>query len=106
MTHASGRRCEGSENEILAEADAFDMLDLYARVRCPVLIINGTAAELGAGPDWIKELMAAYRKGIQRDLAELAGRQGNIRVANLSASHALVFEQPHAVADEILTFLR
>src|SRR5437016_13643377 len=82
------------------------MLDLYARVRCPVLIINGTAAELGAGPDWIKELMAAYRKGIQRDLAELAGRRVNIRVANLSARHALVFEQPHAVADEILTFLR
>ena len=104
MTHASGRRCEGSENEILAEADAFDMLDLYARVRCPVLIINGTAAELGAGPDWIKELMAAYRKGIQRDLAELTGRQGNIRVANLAASHALIFEQPHAIADEILTF--
>jgi hypothetical protein len=82
------------------------MLDLYSRVRCPVLIINGTAAELGVGPDWIKELMAAYRKGIQRDLAELAQRQGNIRVANLPASHALVFEQLQAVADEILTFLR
>jgi len=95
----------GLGNEILAEADAFDMLDLYARVRCPVLIINGTAAELGAGPDWIKELMAAYRKGIQRDLAELVERQGNIRVANLAASHALVFEQPRAGADEILTFL-
>jgi len=96
----------GLGNEILADADAFDMLDLYSRVRCPVLIINGTAAELGAGPDWIKELMAAYRKGIQRDLAELTGRQGNIRVANLAASHALVFEQPHPVADEIRTFLR
>ena len=82
------------------------MLHLYSGVRCPVLIINGSAAELGAGPDWIKELMAAYHKGIQRDLAEVAERQGNIRVANLAASHALVFEQPDAIADEILTFLR
>jgi hypothetical protein len=70
-----------------------------------VLIINGTAAELGAGPEWIKELMAAYRKGIERDLADLAGRPGNVRVADLAASHALVFEQPRAIADEILTFL-
>jgi hypothetical protein len=30
----------------------------------------------------------------------------DIRVANLAASHALVFEQPHAIADEMLTFLR
>jgi len=30
---------------------------------------------------------------------------GNIRVANLAASHPLVFEQPHAIAHEILTFL-
>jgi pimeloyl-ACP methyl ester carboxylesterase len=96
----------GIGTEIMADADAFDMLDLYSRVRCPVLIINGTAAELGPGPDWIKQLMAAYRKGIQRDLAELARRQGNIRVANIAASHALVFEQPQAVADEILKFLR
>jgi pimeloyl-ACP methyl ester carboxylesterase len=92
-------------SEILAQAEAFDMLDLYSRVRCPVLIINGTAAELGAGPEWIKELMAAYRKGIERDLAELARRQGNFRIANLAASHALVFEQPGAVAHEILAFL-
>jgi hypothetical protein len=82
------------------------MLDLYSQVRCPVLIINGTAAELGAGPGWIKELMAAYRKGVERDLTQLAERQGNIRVANLTASHALVFEQPRAVADQNLKFLR
>jgi pimeloyl-ACP methyl ester carboxylesterase len=82
------------------------MLDLYSRVKCPVLIVNGTAAELGAGPEWIKELMAAYRRGIERDLAELARRQRNVRVINLAASHALVFEQPHAIANEILKFLR
>jgi pimeloyl-ACP methyl ester carboxylesterase len=96
----------GIGSEILAQAETFDILDLYSRVRCPVLIVNGTAAELGAGPEWIKELMAAYRTGIARDLAELAGRQRNVRVANIAASHALVFEQPQAVADEILTFLR
>jgi pimeloyl-ACP methyl ester carboxylesterase len=96
----------GSGSEILAQAEAFDMLDLYSRVQCPVLIVNGMAAELGAGPEWIKELMAAYRKGIERDLAELARRHGNVRVSNLAASHALVFEQPRAIADEVLTFLR
>ncbi|HEV3102061.1 MAG TPA: alpha/beta hydrolase [Candidatus Dormibacteraeota bacterium] len=96
----------GIGSEILAQADAFDMLDLYTRVLCPVLIVNGMAAELGAGPEWIKELMAAYRKGIERDLADLARRQGNVRVVNLAASHALVFEQPQAIANEILTFLR
>jgi len=49
--------------------------------------------------------MAAYRKGIERDLGELAGRQKNIGAINLAASHALVFEQPGAIAHEILTFL-
>ena len=96
----------GLGNEILANADALDMIDLYSRVRCPVLIINGTAAEFGAGPEWSKELMAAYRTGIERDLAQLAGRQRNVRAINLAASHALVFEQPHAIALEILKFLR
>jgi pimeloyl-ACP methyl ester carboxylesterase len=96
----------GIGSEILAQAEAFDMLDLYSRVQCPVLIVNGMAAELGAGPAWIKELMAAYRKGIERDLAALAGRQRNVRAVNLAASHALVFEQPPAIAREILTFLR
>lgn len=93
-------------SEILGQAESFDMLDLYSRVRCPVLIISCTAPELGVGPEWIKELMAAYRKGIERDLAELARRQRNVRVINIAASHALVFEQPQAIANEILTFLR
>jgi hypothetical protein len=96
----------GIGSEILAQAEAFDMLDLYSRVQCTVLIVNGMAAEPGAGPAWIKELMAAYRKGIERDLAELTGRQRNVRAVNLAASHALVFEQPQAIAGEILTFLR
>jgi len=97
---------DGVGSEILAQAEAFDMLDLYSRVQCPVLIVNGTAAELGAGPEWIKELMAAYRKGIERDLVELTGRQKNVRAINLAASHALVFEQPGAIANEFLKFLR
>jgi pimeloyl-ACP methyl ester carboxylesterase len=96
----------GIGSEILAQAEAFEMLDLYSRVQCPVLIVNGTAAELGGGPEWMKELTAAYRKGIERDLAELAGRQRNVRAINLAASHALVFEQPQAIANEILKFLR
>jgi len=97
---------DGVGSEILAQAEAFDMLDLYSRVGCPMLVVNGTAAELGPGPEWIKELMAAYRKGIERDLAELVERQSNVKVINLAASHALVFEQPQAIANQILTFLR
>jgi hypothetical protein len=36
----------------------------------------------------------------------MAVRQENIRAVNLAASHPLVFEKPHAAANEILTFLR
>jgi hypothetical protein len=39
-------------------------------------------------------------RGIERDLAELAGRQRNFRVVDLAASHALVFEQPQAMQME------
>ena len=51
-------------------------------------------------------VVTTYRKGVERDPAELARRQRNVRAVNLAASHALVFEQLQAVAGEILTFLR
>jgi hypothetical protein len=60
----------------------------------------------GLGRSLIDWQLIAPPLGIERDLADLAVRRDNIRFVNLAASHALVFEQPHAIAAEIQAFLQ
>jgi pimeloyl-ACP methyl ester carboxylesterase len=88
--------------EMLAKAESFDMFDLYRRVRAPVLVIAGTAPEPGADP----ELMAAYRRGLTRDLEQVPSTNPEVTVDFRSGGHGLLFEDPEGIADRIAAFLR
>jgi pimeloyl-ACP methyl ester carboxylesterase len=91
----------GSGAQILAAAESLDMFSLYERVRGPVLVIAGTAPDPGADP----ELMAAYRKGLRRDLEQMASKHANLTVEFRSGGHGLLFEDPKGIASSISAFL-
>jgi len=95
----------GWGSEIIAAADRFDLLDLYARVNCPFLIFIATTPFWVPVPPWVQELLTAYRTGLARDLARLADEHPNVRNISLEASHALIVERPQVIADAIITFL-
>ncbi|WP_338108369.1 hypothetical protein [Streptomyces albus] len=48
--------------------------------------------------------MAAYARGLERDLSRLAGEQPHITVEGIDATHAMLFERPREVAAHILAF--
>lgn len=95
----------GLGSEIAAAFDRVDMLDLYARVHCPLLIFIATKSLARPAPPWVKEVMAAYRTGLARDLARLADERPNVRIISVDASHALIVERPQVIADDIIDFL-
>ncbi|MFF4345784.1 alpha/beta fold hydrolase [Streptomyces sp. NPDC001530] len=92
----------------LAMLDAIDSLDLFALFRqVPVPLLLGRA--LRPVPSipamaWLDELMAAYAKGLARDLAQLAHERPDVTVAEIDGTHAMLLENPRAVADAILAF--
>ncbi|HUY97461.1 MAG TPA: alpha/beta hydrolase [Verrucomicrobiae bacterium] len=95
----------GLGREIFAAALRVDMLELYARIECPLLVVSATAPPGEAVPQPIRELLAAYRIGLGRDLARLAEQRRRVRVVAVEASHALIVERPQAVAQAIVDFL-
>jgi len=100
----------GAGGDMMAAVDECDMLTLYRQVRCPLLVVAGTRPEADYGDDaagvaWIHELLAAFRKGVTRDLTDLAAEQANVRFEAVDGSHALPFEQPQLIADLVLDFL-
>jgi len=88
--------------------DAIGSLDLFALFhRLPVPLLLGRALRplpSTPGMEWFDELMAAYAKGLARDLAELAERRADVTVAEIDGTHAMLLENPRAVADAILGF--
>jgi pimeloyl-ACP methyl ester carboxylesterase len=79
-----------------------DMFSLLATIRSPLLVCVATK-ELPQ-PGAFDELMAAYRRGIERDIAGV--RNPHVRFVRVAASHAMVAEQPAELAGVVLDFLR
>ncbi|NUW46832.1 alpha/beta hydrolase [Nonomuraea rhodomycinica] len=76
-----------------------DTIPLLRRVACPALVVIPTQDPPGMPGG---ELMAAFRRGVRRDLA---GLPPHIRVEELDASHNMVAERPDAVAALVRDFL-
>ncbi|MFI7454183.1 hypothetical protein ACIBQX_42300 [Nonomuraea sp. NPDC049714] len=49
-------------------------------------------------PPELAGLMAAFRAGLRRDLAELVAARPNIEIHELDAGHGMLAERPEAVA--------
>ncbi|MET9019289.1 alpha/beta hydrolase [Actinopolymorpha sp. NPDC004070] len=80
-----------------------DVLETLYEVRCPTLLCVATKdlpAAQGFG-----DLMAAYRRGLDRDLDRLAAANPAITVNRLDTSHAMPLEQPALVAGLIREFV-
>lgn len=91
--------------EMLAEIDSLDLFALFRRMDRPLLLGRALRPVPSIpGLDWFDELMAAYAKGLARDLTELADSRPEVTVADLDATHAMLLENPRPVADAILGF--
>jgi pimeloyl-ACP methyl ester carboxylesterase len=84
------------------------LFDLYRRVECPLLLFNCTGpTPEGILPPEMEALMAAYRRGLRRALAELAAEQPNVSVVELPDAHhnAVLTGEARAASKEVRAFL-
>jgi pimeloyl-ACP methyl ester carboxylesterase len=86
--------------------DAFladDTIDAFAKAQCPTLVLLA-ARNLQQARDF-DELMAAGRHGVERDLMAAAAANPNLTVTKVDGTHAMVAEQPAAIAAIVRQFL-
>ncbi len=103
LTERDGQAYARPSAELLAAVrytpEFRDTVPLLRRVACPALVVIPTQDPPGMPGG---ALMTAFRRGVRRDLA---GLPAHIRVEELEASHAMLAEQPEAVAKLISGFL-
>ena len=91
--------------QMLAAMDSLDLFPLFRRMTVPLLLGRAQRSVPSLpGLDWFDAMMSAYAKGLARDLAELAEERDNVSVAEIDGTHAMLLENPRAVADAILAF--
>lgn len=86
--------------------DAFladEAIDAFAKAQCPTLVLLATK-NIQQAQDF-DELMAAGRRGVERDLIAAAAANPNLTVTKVDGTHAMVMEQPAAIADIVRQFL-
>ncbi|MGA6168785.1 alpha/beta fold hydrolase [Streptomyces sp. NPDC012600] len=92
--------------EMLDAMDGLDLFPVFRRVRCPLLLVR---AQERVGPmpglEWLGDLLDAYGKGLERDLAELAAQRPNVTVEGIAAGHAMLLQAPERVAGLVLDFI-
>jgi pimeloyl-ACP methyl ester carboxylesterase len=85
-----------------------DWIKTFRKVSAPFLIYNCIAEEaspLLCGIPQGKALMAAYRRGLRRDLDTLSQLSPNVRVLTVHARHMLILTMPDTLAGEIHQFV-
>lgn len=91
--------------EMLDRMNELDLFPVYRRLDRPVLVVRaGRLVAQGGELAWFDELMAAYAKGLDRDLGELAAAHPHLTVRTLDASHAMLLECPREVAGLVRSF--
>ncbi len=94
--------------QVIQNVDAVDLFAVYRAVRCPLLIFNAVrpeerrAIKLLAG-DGVA-LTRAYRRGLSRDLCQLAANNQLVTVVEVDATHMLIKTHPKLVAERITGF--
>ncbi|MEV0404689.1 alpha/beta hydrolase [Actinoallomurus sp. NPDC050550] len=83
--------------------DTLDVIPVYDRVRCPLLVAVATEDLPEQQP--FQELYAAYRRGFEKRLRAVAEANPAVRVVRVEgASHAMVAERPAELAKLIGAF--
>jgi pimeloyl-ACP methyl ester carboxylesterase len=86
--------------------DAFlqdDTIDAFAKAQCPTLVLLATR-NLQQARDF-DELMAAGRRGVERDLTAAAAANPNLTITKIDGTHGMVAAQPAVIADIVRQFL-
>lgn len=100
-----GRRQARETQQAMAGIDLFT---LYRRVTRPLLIARALRPNpsVPGMPPWFDQMMAAYVRGLARDLAELARTRPQVTVAGVDGTHAMLLERPEDVAGLVSGFVR
>ncbi|USA01472.1 alpha/beta hydrolase [Streptomyces lydicamycinicus] len=100
-----GRRQARETQQAMAGIDLFT---LYRRVTRPLLIARALRPNpsVPGMPPWFDGMMAAYVRGLARDLAELARTRPQVTVAGVDGTHAMLLERPEDVAGLVSGFVR
>ncbi|WP_128374598.1 alpha/beta fold hydrolase [Streptomyces cavernae] len=90
--------------QMLAAMDALDPFALFREMTGPLLLGRALRPVPSMpGMEWFDELMSAYAQGLARDLDRLRG-VADVEVVEIDGTHAMLLENPRAVADAILGF--
>ncbi|MEW9515869.1 alpha/beta fold hydrolase [Streptomyces tubercidicus] len=86
---------------------ALDLFALYRRVNRPLLIARALRPHppVPGAPSWFDDLMAAYARGLERDLEELARTRPQVTVAGVDGTHAMQLERPAEIAELVAGFV-
>jgi pimeloyl-ACP methyl ester carboxylesterase len=107
--HYTVRPTRQASEDQAAAVNEVDLLGVYRASRRPLLIYRTTRTELFAPqlelPGWVPELLAAYHRGLLRDLRELAGGHPAVTVQTMGAGHWPLLEQPDRLAASLEDFL-
>lgn len=92
--------------EVLHAMDGLDLFAVFRRVRCPLLLVRALERPpMPYAPDWMDELMDAYGRGLDRDVAALAARQPRVTAEGVVATHAMLLQAPERIAELVDGFL-
>lgn len=93
--------------QIHERVEELDFAAMYRACKAPLLVYNAVAPlRLAAGqPEFLVEHMAAYRRGLSKELAALSEEIPTMSWIEIDASHGLNYEQPELVATQIRDFL-
>ncbi|MGW1161605.1 alpha/beta fold hydrolase [Streptomyces sp. NPDC002519] len=91
--------------QMCAVIDSLDLFALFRGMTAPLLLGRARLQVPSVpGLGWFDHMLTAYAKGLARDLAALAEERPNVTVAQIDATHAMLLENPRAVAEAILAF--
>ncbi|GAA1266776.1 alpha/beta fold hydrolase [Kitasatospora nipponensis] len=78
-----------------------------AGVRCPLLLVQAARPHPPApGREWFDDLHARFARGLAAELAALDAGRPTVTAARIDASHAMLLEDPQAVATLVAGFVR
>ncbi|MEX2969070.1 alpha/beta fold hydrolase [Streptomyces sp. C184] len=93
--------------QVQEELAGLDLFALYRRVTRPLLIARALRPNpsMPGMPPWFDALMAAYARGLARDLDALARTRPHVTVAEVEGTHAMVLERPEEIAGLVTGFV-